>query len=640
MADNPDIEYMEEGVVENSLALQSFGDHETNTTAMQLEDEKDDWNEADELRQTQSSVLNSLPSRQLSNAEVSLQRRRSKKSKHRRVVRRGDPADDTIDGNAIMGSIRSVKDLDKPGDQMRHPKEMTLRRKETVRKMSSKMHDKRETMRQINKSRPREDKGEGRITCWTAFRYRCSVSWKHFKDHMSELKYHLTLWAGHIKEVESHFGTGIVSYFVFLRWVFLVNLLLCLLWIFFVVVPQAVIRGGVIKPRNFTQSDVQTCLSDVGINCDAVNSIDKFVTCLDNAANSTASSEVKWYNYISTAFTGAPPLEDTSLFVGAYENTRLTENGYSYNLPIAYVIIGGIFFFASLSLLVIRMASAYRQNFVEGLSTGKKSPFFNIVFTAWDFSITSMQAARMKHLSIKTDLEEVISSHRSQDEKLKTSEVCKIWSIRVVINITVLALLTVAGAAIYYAAEVSLDATVEQVDLSTFDFGLIIQQLAVSLVISVFNVIYPFLFELLVPWEHYRSPATEFQLTIMRSVLLRASGLVVLMATLLRQVECSDDVKACGKVISADSYTFNSSVEAFIEKQTNCKLCWETYIGQEVYRLLIIDFLFEVLATIGVESGRHLLVKYVKVIREKFGKAEFIIAKSVLGLVYMQALVW
>jgi hypothetical protein len=35
-----------------------------------------------------------------------------------------------------------------------------------------------------------------------------------------------------------------------------------------------------------------------------------------------------------------------------------------------------------------------------------------------------------------------------------------------------------------------------------------------------------------------------------------------------------------------------------------------------------------------------LLVKYVKVIREKFGKAEFIIAKSVLGLVYMQALVW
>jgi hypothetical protein len=143
-----------------------------------------------------------------------------------------------------------------------------------------------------------------------------------------------------------------------------------------------------------------------------------------------------------------------------------------------------------------------------------------------------------------------------------------------------------------------------QVDLSTFDFGLIIQQLAVSLVISVFNVIYPFLFELLVPWEHYRSPATEFQLTIMRSVLLRASGLVVLMATLLRQVECSDDVKACGKVISADSYTFNSSVEAFIEKQTNCKLVCLTgygrWVGKKVKKLAVCLIL---------SVGKHILVR-------------------------------
>ena len=74
------------------------------------------------------------------------------------------------------------------------------------------------------------------------------------------------------------------------------------------------------------------------------------------------------------------------------------------------------------------------------------------------------------------------------------------------------------------------------------------------------------------PLEHYRSPTTEFTWTILRSVALRVSGLVVLMATVLRQVECSDNVKACGKVIAAGSHMFNSSIEAFIEKQTNCKL--------------------------------------------------------------------
>ena len=30
----------------------------------------------------------------------------------------------------------------------------------------------------------------------------------------------------------------------------------------------------------------------------------------------------------------------------------------------------------------------------------------------------------------------------------------------------------------------------------------------------------------------------------------------------------------------------------------------------------------------------------IRIVREKLGKAEFIIAKSVLGLVYMQALIW
>ena len=132
---------------------------------MEFEGDNDDWNEADELRQTQSSVLNFLPSRQLSIAEVSLQRRRSKRSKHRHTVRRGS-ADDQIDGNVntlvevgnykdgllLMhvenrGTIRSVEDLDRPGDAKRHPKETTLKRQETLKKLSSKIHDKRVTMR-------------------------------------------------------------------------------------------------------------------------------------------------------------------------------------------------------------------------------------------------------------------------------------------------------------------------------------------------------------------------------------------------------------------------------------------------------------------------------------------------------------
>lgn len=96
--------------------------------------------------------------------------------------------------------------------------------------------------------------------------------------------------------------------------------------------------------------------------------------------------------------------------------------------------------------------------------------------------------------------------------------------------------------------------------------------MAASLTISAFNVIYPFIFERLVVYEQYTSPVTEFTLTIFRSVAVRVSGLVVLMATVLRQVACSDDVEACGRVIETGYYTFNTSIEAYVEMQVNCKL--------------------------------------------------------------------
>ncbi len=48
------------------------------------------------------------------------------------------------------------------------------------------------------------------------------------------------LWKGHMKEVEGHFGTAVVSYFVFLRWVFIMNLIIFTFWFGFVVVPQIV----------------------------------------------------------------------------------------------------------------------------------------------------------------------------------------------------------------------------------------------------------------------------------------------------------------------------------------------------------------------------------------------------------------
>ena len=61
------------------------------------------------------------------------------------------------------------------------------------------------------------------------------------------------LWNGHLKEVEGHFGTAVVSYFIFLRWLFLMNLFIFLLWFGLAVIPQLVWVSGTNAPRTPSQ---------------------------------------------------------------------------------------------------------------------------------------------------------------------------------------------------------------------------------------------------------------------------------------------------------------------------------------------------------------------------------------------------
>ena len=47
-------------------------------------------------------------------------------------------------------------------------------------------------------------------------------------------------WEIRIKEIESRFGSVVASYFIFLRWLFWVNIIIAKILIIFVIIPEVI----------------------------------------------------------------------------------------------------------------------------------------------------------------------------------------------------------------------------------------------------------------------------------------------------------------------------------------------------------------------------------------------------------------
>jgi hypothetical protein len=58
--------------------------------------------------------------------------------------------------------------------------------------------------------------------------------WKVVKELATEL----VPWQGRIKDIESHFGSVVSSYFIFLRWLCWINFIIALVLTVFVVIPE------------------------------------------------------------------------------------------------------------------------------------------------------------------------------------------------------------------------------------------------------------------------------------------------------------------------------------------------------------------------------------------------------------------
>ncbi|XP_071813484.1 transmembrane channel-like protein 7 isoform X2 [Apostichopus japonicus] len=465
-----------------------------------------------------------------------------------------------------------------------------------IRNVPTSLQAKKELKSQYSKKQP------------SKFSRTVGTRWTKFKYRIYDLSLQFEIWRSSLKVVEGKFGTAVVSYFVFLKWLLFLNIYISFLVLGLIVLPQ------IILVRNYTAANET-------VSCE--ESYDDIIIndCKDG------NGGVCIIDFLE----GSGWMEQTYLFYGNYSPcyTREEFHGFDcteidnkYDLPLAYLLTTVGLFVLSFLLMLNYTSGALKESLASSEDTVVK--YCNKVFCGWDYLLTDKNSATLKKESIryelKSDLDE--ESRAMQRENRSLGQKVKLYGIRVILNIIVLSILGGAFFIIFYVTNFSIGNTTNP--LSDNALVQLLISFLPSIMITVLNGIIPVVFNVMVKFEDY-SPQFEIGITLLRTVFLRLASLVILIFSIFGQVNCSGSARD-------EECRFCT---------TSGLRCWETSVGQEFYKLALTDFAAVVIVVLAVEFPRKLAAKYFQIgIAKALGQMEFEIPKNVLAIVYSQAVCW
>ncbi|KRY65310.1 DNA repair and recombination protein RAD54B [Trichinella pseudospiralis] len=250
---------------------------------------------------------------------------------------------------------------------------------------------------------------EARVSRTHLLRESVQRKWKAVRRWFQNFSIYLIPWEAKIKKIESHFGSVVSSYFIFLRWIFGLNLIISLFMTIFISVPE--------------------CIADAAAD--------------ERRANITASrkllseKELETADHLQTVWDFKGYLARSPLFYGYYSNEEYMEQLFHYRLPLAYFLVNLVVLGYSFFAILRKMASNARTS---KMSSGKTEQFVFAwkVTTGWDYTIGNPETASNAIMANVTKFRESIMEFKEKTiEKFKWVR----FLLRIVANTVILGMM-------------------------------------------------------------------------------------------------------------------------------------------------------------------------------------------------------
>uniref|UniRef100_A0A8D8UX85 Transmembrane channel-like protein 7 n=2 Tax=Cacopsylla melanoneura TaxID=428564 RepID=A0A8D8UX85_9HEMI len=426
------------------------------------------------------------------------------------------------------------------------------------------------------------------------FKWQRRKLWQKCKAQFQENQAKWRLWESSLTSLEAYSGTGVTSLFHFTKWLLCVNMFTVLL-----MYPNYLL--GTRKQYNSSQQ----VMWDL---CDDHNDTTSIECCAATYENSSrwASPDLDLDTGLGLLI-GAGWLEWTPFYYGTYARGNMKAILGDYNVSVGYLASNLAFFLVTFVLICKHVTNTVRHKIME--RENGNYLYCNMVFSAWDYCLQDDTNAQLRQKAIYTQLKHLLDlelsqsrGNRHKDNKLR------VMPLRLIINIIVLALLITSG----YIVTLVLPLTPP----SVYPWHILLSEYTVPLTIALLNRTMGFIFEKITLLENYNY-FNVLRVTGLRCLILRLTNLSVFLFSLYSRIHCSRKYNECASA------------------SCNTPLCWESYVGQQIYKLIIADVVLQIVLTFFLHFPRSIFYKHLhcSALRQ-----EFLLFQHYLDLVYLQLL--